>query len=123
MIRTFDAEKIKSVLHHPDILPNIGNNQHSSIPIDLSHHYLWEEGVLFVFHPYRDAYQVHVNIIKNKRNNSLELGFEAMKYAKKIGNKFVTFVPKEFPNVADYTEALGLTRTDKGDHWRFDMEF
>lgn len=124
MIRTFNEIDIRGVLDHEDIKPNISDsNEPYHLPLDDSIHYLYEEGALFIFHPFKDGHEVHVNIIKGKRYKALDLGFEAIEYAKKLGTKFYTHVPKEYPNVRDYTLKLGLEMTDKGDHWQFYKEF
>jgi len=114
--RTVDIDKINSVLKHPDIWPNIADdddNIDEFNPPMGDYHYLFDEGVLCILHPDGDDWEMHVNVVQDYRAKALEAASEAFRYGfEEIGaNRIVANIPVKYGNV--YGFALKFMK-DKG---------
>ena len=115
MIRTYDVEQINSVLKHPDIWPCIadGEDIDSFTPPMGNHHYLYDEGILFILHPSGEDWTIHANVLPESRSKAseaaefaLDYGFNTLKAKKIVAN-----IPEKYGNV--YGFALKFLK-DKG---------
>ena len=106
MIRTFDADKINSVLKHESIWPLISDDEDkdSFVPPMGDNHYLFEEGVLFILHPLGDDLQIHANILPCHRDKSHRAAQEALVYGFSISDRIVAKIPIEYKNVYGFTK-------------------
>ena len=79
MERTKDAEKIRAILTHEAILPNISsdNNPNFELPLTDEYHYLLDEGALFILHPDGEDWEIHANVIPEYRGGAFDLCQEA----------------------------------------------
>ena len=101
MIRTFDKEKINSVLKHPDIWPLIADDEDrdSFEPPMEDTHYLFDEGILFILHPLNDDLEIHANVLPEFRGNARKAAAEALAYGFGLNDKIVARIPIEYGNV------------------------
>ena len=106
--RTFDVDKINSVLKHPDIWPNIADDDihidEFTPPIDDDMHYLFSDGILFILHPEGDALQIHANVLKSERGRAAEAAKAALVYGF-IGlnaDKIIAKIPEKYANVVKF---------------------
>lgn len=121
--RTFDEKKIRDILTHQDIGPNVGvdENPDFDIPFDDDHHYLLMEGGLFILHRVQEGWEMHVNVLKNFRNFAHDGASKMLDYAfNTLGaEQVVCNIPQEYVNV--YNFALSFNMNDhglrKGDHY------
>lgn len=102
MIRTFSRLKINSVLKHPDIWPNIADDQDFATfqpPVTKDIHYLFETGVIFILHPLDDDLEIHANIVPAYRGNAAALANEALRYGFDLNDRIVARIPARYENV------------------------
>ncbi len=115
--RTFDTEKINSVLKHEDIWPRIANEDKDIDAFDPpmgDNHYLFADGILFILHPQGDSWQIHANVTPEKRDKAYQAAEESLEYGfKEIGaSRIVCKIPVKYGNV--YGFALKAGMIDKG---------
>lgn len=104
MMRCFSIDEIDSVLKHPDIWPLISDTvELQDTPINDDIHYLFEEGVVFILHPLKDALQIHANILPNHREKAHRTALEALEYGFEINDRIVAEIPVRFGNVYGFT--------------------
>lgn len=122
--RTFDKEKVNSVLKHEDIWQRIADksiDKESYQPPSGENHYLFEDGILYILHPYRDFWQIHANVIKSKRHKAFDAGQQALDYVFNTLNakKVIAIIPKKYIDVYKFTMKSGFTDcgTIDGEHY------
>lgn len=112
--RTFDVDKINSVLKHPDIWSLISDEDHDIDayvpPLTIDNHYLYSDGIVYILHPCGDDWQIHANVTKESRGDAFEAGQEALKYGfEEIGaDRIVAKIPTEYGNVYGFTLKHGF---------------
>jgi len=110
--RTRDEKKIREILTHEAILPNISDDNNSDFPIPLSDefHYLINGGALFILHPDGKDWQIHANVLPESRDIAFETGQEAIEYAfNEIGaKKLVAYIHPKYINVYKFALKSGL---------------
>ena len=80
---TIDIDKINSVLKHPDIWPRVSDKSQSKdefMPPMEGIHYLFEEGILFILHPFEGKLQIHANVTPEYRDKAEKAAKEALRY-------------------------------------------
>lgn len=108
MIRTFDIDKINSILKHPDIWPLISDNEDIndfSPPLE-GFHYLYAQEGLFILHEVGDDTQIHANVLLKGRDKAKEMAQEALKYGfeEMKANRIVAKIPTKFGNVYGFAK-------------------
>ncbi len=111
--RTFDVNKINSVLKHPDIWPLIADEEtdiESFDPPMVDNHYLYSAGIVYILHPDGDDFQIHANVTKESRQDAFKAGQEALKYGfETIGaDRIVAKIPIKYGNVYGFTLKHGF---------------
>ena len=102
--RTFDINKINSVLKHEYIWPRIADK---GIDIDTftppmeGVHYLHDGGALIILHAVGGKYKIHVNVVPEHRGKAETLAKEALKYAfEELGAKeVIAEIPRNYGEV------------------------
>ena len=113
--RTFDIDKINSVIKHPDIWPLIADDEDIETyapPMD-GVHYLFDEGVIVILHPEGDDWEIHVNVLPESRGKAMQSAADALEYGFNTlkASKIVANIPQKYGNV--YGFALKFMK-DKG---------
>lgn len=123
MIRTFDMDQINSVLKHPDIWPNIADDEdtESFTPPMGDNCYLFAEGVLFILHPDGNDLEIHANIVPKYREHAYEMGQEALNYGFNELNaeRIVARIPTQYGSVYGFALKSGMNDEGlvNGDHF------
>ena len=115
--RTFDEQKIRSILSHEDILWRISENPEDKdfpIPLTDDFHYLYEEGAVFIYHPIKEGWQIHANVTPEHRDSAYRMAQEAIDYGKNVikAEKIIALIPQKHSNVYHFALKSGLQ--DKG---------
>lgn len=102
--RTFDIDKINSVLKHPDIWPSVsdeGSDIETFEPPMGDNHYLFDEGVLFILHPYDEDWEIHANVLPDYRNKAKEAAEETLEYGfiELKADRIIARIPEKYGNV------------------------
>jgi hypothetical protein len=113
--RTFDVDKINSVLKHPFIWPRVsskGQNIDDWKPVMDGVHYLFDDGVLFILHEVGESLTVHVNVIPEARQRAEAAAREAARYGfVELGaKKIIAQIPTKYGEV--YGFALKFMKDD-----------
>ena len=110
--RTFDDKKIRDILTHDSILPNISDTEDKDfpIPLDDDYHYLYAEGMVFILHPNMDDWEIHANVLPECRDKAYEAGQEAIAYGfNQLGaSKLVAHIPQRYINVYQFALKSGF---------------
>lgn len=108
--RTNNIDEINSVLKHPDIWPNIADDdvdiEEFLPPIADDMHYLFSDGILFILHPEGDALQIHANVIKDKRSEAKQAANDALFYGFNVlgAESIIAKIPDKYANVVRFAE-------------------
>lgn len=116
MIRTLDADLIKSILSDPELFSRIaddGITAPSEIQINLVDNiFLVNEKMtgIFIFHPFSSMCAwFHVNIQKHDRANSIPDAKDAINWAFDHDmEKLICSIPECFPRAVTFVEKLGF---------------
>ena len=120
---TTNINHIHSVLKHDDIWPNIADNEDRgsfTAPIDDNHHYLYDDGILFILHRSSSKWQIHANVVKSKRDSAKEAADEALSYGFNVLDADVIFceIPEKYENVLRFARKfLNYDYFDNGSHY------
>jgi hypothetical protein len=111
--RTFDKDKINSVLKHEDIWPRIADKNQDINDFDPpmgDNHYLFSDGILFILHPQGDNWQIHANVIKDKRGSAYQAAKESLRYGfEEIGaSRIVCKIPVKYGSVYGFALKAGM---------------
>jgi len=111
LARTFDAEAIMEILEHPSIWENISDpGQSFTLPTTDEYHYLLGNGAVFILHPEGDDWEIHANVIPDRRDVAYEMGQEAIRYGFEVlgAKRIVASIPTEYKNVYNFALKSGL---------------
>jgi len=104
VIVTTDIEQINSVLKHPYIWPRVSDktqdkDEYSPPMTDVT--YLYEEGILFILHPFEGKLQIHANVTPEYRDKAEKAAKEALRYGfiNLKADEIVAIIPEKYCTV------------------------
>ena len=104
MIVTTDIEQINSVLKHPYIWPRVSDKSQdidSFSPPMTDVTYLYEEGILFILHPFEGKLRIHANVTPEYRDKAEKAANEALRYGfiDLKADEIVAVIPEKYCTV------------------------
>lgn len=108
-----DLSRLNQILHHPDIWPEISGGVEPFYvePLD-DWEYVWCEGGVIIFHPYRDGMKIHPNFLPDYRGKK---AFEEIERTLQKYSRVYAEIDKDLRHVNWAARFMGFRLIETGE--------